>query len=316
MTMDSPGKSFGKNFYLNYQPKEFTLNETINTPCYEAALSEQINCRNQSRMSQFSKRIKRLKEQFNNEPKAEGNYGNCKTGYKNISLPDLKQIYFNARAKLHNRRQGNIPTVNRLQNADHFLKHLQADEKSAENVLLNKSAHASGSDKSDIEIEDHCGSVPSNQNMFEKAVSPSSSSAASPFSATSDQVSGSVPLTPPSSIDLVSESGHLSDRVSDSEPHYSLKMKSIGSKSNPEMKKYRYNQTALALQQSGLMKTTMKTAELLRKSQLLQQELAKLKKETAAFVTSVLNNPENKHLKDMYSTLLLKNKAESQLYEF
>ncbi|XP_052767722.1 uncharacterized protein LOC128208263 isoform X2 [Mya arenaria] len=67
-----------------------------------------------------------------------------------------------------------------------------------------------------------------------------------------------------------------------------------------DMKKYRYNQTAMALQQSGLMKTTVKTAELLRKSRLLQQELIKLRRETTFFVHSVLNNPENKHLKDIY----------------
>lgn len=69
---------------------------------------------------------------------------------------------------------------------------------------------------------------------------------------------------------------------------------------NPDLKKYRYNQTALALQQSGLMKTTIKTAELLRKSKLLQQELLKLRKEAAVFMHSVLNNPENKHLKEFY----------------
>ncbi|XP_045180180.2 uncharacterized protein LOC123539592 [Mercenaria mercenaria] len=71
-------------------------------------------------------------------------------------------------------------------------------------------------------------------------------------------------------------------------------------KGETDIKKYRYNQTALALQQSGLMKTTIKTAELLRKSRLLQQELSKLRKETAVFVHMVLNNPENKHIKDMY----------------
>ncbi|KAH3711750.1 hypothetical protein DPMN_071424 [Dreissena polymorpha] len=68
----------------------------------------------------------------------------------------------------------------------------------------------------------------------------------------------------------------------------------------PDMKKYRYNQTAMALQQSGLMKTTIKTAELLRKSRLLQEELRKLRRETAFLVQSVLNNPENKHIKELY----------------
>ncbi|KAL4238095.1 hypothetical protein ACF0H5_002807 [Mactra antiquata] len=69
---------------------------------------------------------------------------------------------------------------------------------------------------------------------------------------------------------------------------------------NPDLKRHRYNQTALALQQSGLMKTTIKTAELLRKSKILQQELVKLRKEASIFMHSVLNNPENKHLKDLY----------------
>ena len=63
-------------------------------------------------------------------------------------------------------------------------------------------------------------------------------------------------------------------------------------------KKYRYNQTFSALQQSGLMKTTMKTAELLRRSRSLQQELAKLRRDTTMFVECVLNNPQNKHIKD------------------
>lgn len=71
-------------------------------------------------------------------------------------------------------------------------------------------------------------------------------------------------------------------------------------KSDVDLKKHRYNQTALALQQSGLMKITIKTAELLRKSRTLQQELSKLRRETSLFVQAVLSNPENKHLRDLY----------------
>ena len=65
-------------------------------------------------------------------------------------------------------------------------------------------------------------------------------------------------------------------------------------------KKFRYNQTAAALQKSGLFNSTMKTAELLQKNKVLQQELQKLKRETMIFVHSVLANPENAHLRKMY----------------
>ncbi|KAL3875080.1 hypothetical protein ACJMK2_038017 [Sinanodonta woodiana] len=63
-------------------------------------------------------------------------------------------------------------------------------------------------------------------------------------------------------------------------------------------RKTRYDKTAAALQQSGLMDITIKTAELLRKNAALQKELQKLKQETSLFLYSVLNNPENEALRN------------------
>ena len=67
-------------------------------------------------------------------------------------------------------------------------------------------------------------------------------------------------------------------------------------------KKYRYNQTAAALQKSGLLKTTVRTAELLQRNKELQGELQKLRRETMVFMQSVLANPENQHLRKLYLT--------------
>ena len=97
-----------------------------------------------------------------------------------------------------------------------------------------------------------------------------------------------------------------SDFLAPSAPSLLSMTRSESPKSSPsggpfnvtEHKKYRYNQTFSALQQSGLMKTTMKTAELLRRSRSLQQELAKLRRDTTLFVECVLNNPQNRDLKE------------------
>ena len=75
---------------------------------------------------------------------------------------------------------------------------------------------------------------------------------------------------------------------------------SDGSSKKSYSKKYRYSQTAAALQKSGLFNATMKTAELLQRNQVLQQELQKLRRESMIFVHSVLANPENEHLRKMY----------------
>lgn len=62
------------------------------------------------------------------------------------------------------------------------------------------------------------------------------------------------------------------------------------------MRRRRFMRTAEALRQSGLLDITLKTAELLRKNQALQQEIETLQKETRSFVLSVLSNPENRHI--------------------
>ncbi|KAK3595494.1 hypothetical protein CHS0354_021591, partial [Potamilus streckersoni] len=77
----------------------------------------------------------------------------------------------------------------------------------------------------------------------------------------------------------------------------SISQHSDGQSSSIE-KKNRYDKTAAALQQSGLMDITIKTAELLRQSAALQKELHKLKHETSLFLQSVLNNPENEALRN------------------
>lgn len=73
------------------------------------------------------------------------------------------------------------------------------------------------------------------------------------------------------------------------------------------LKKERYKRTADALQGSGLMDVTMKTAELLKKNRALQKDIEQFKKESALFLEKVLNNPENADLRD----LLLKAEAEA-----
>lgn len=64
------------------------------------------------------------------------------------------------------------------------------------------------------------------------------------------------------------------------------------------LKAKRYNRTAEALKVSGLMDITMKTAELLKKNKQLQNELDMLKKDSREFLQTVLDNPENHHLRD------------------
>ncbi|XP_042211537.1 CLOCK-interacting pacemaker-like [Homarus americanus] len=70
----------------------------------------------------------------------------------------------------------------------------------------------------------------------------------------------------------------------------------------------RFLRTAQVLRQSGLLNITMKTAELLRKNQVLQREIENLQRETRTFVLSVLSNPENRHILDNI-------RSGAQLYE-
>lgn len=70
----------------------------------------------------------------------------------------------------------------------------------------------------------------------------------------------------------------------------------------------RFLRTAEVLRQTGLLDITMKTAELLRKNQELQQEIENLQRKTRSFVLSVLSNPENRHILDNI-------RSGAQLYE-
>lgn len=61
-----------------------------------------------------------------------------------------------------------------------------------------------------------------------------------------------------------------------------------------DVKCKRYKRTQEALQSSGLLDVTMKTAELIKRNRQLQKDIQDFKKETVEFLKSVLKNPENK----------------------
>jgi hypothetical protein len=61
-----------------------------------------------------------------------------------------------------------------------------------------------------------------------------------------------------------------------------------------DVKCKRYKRTQEALQSSGLLDVTMKTAELIKRNRQLQKDIQDFKKETVEFLKSVLRNPENK----------------------
>lgn len=71
----------------------------------------------------------------------------------------------------------------------------------------------------------------------------------------------------------------------------------LNSKSS-NLKRKRYKKTADALQGSGLMDITVKTAELIQKNSKLQKDINQLKREAAQFCESVLQNPENRVLRE------------------
>ncbi|XP_062588963.1 uncharacterized protein LOC134250627 isoform X1 [Saccostrea cucullata] len=55
----------------------------------------------------------------------------------------------------------------------------------------------------------------------------------------------------------------------------------------------RYKRTQEALQSSGLLDVTMKTAELMKRNRQLQKDIRDFKQETVEFLKTVLQNPEN-----------------------
>lgn len=58
-------------------------------------------------------------------------------------------------------------------------------------------------------------------------------------------------------------------------------------------KKMRFLRTATALQRSGLMEITIKTADILKQNRLVNREIKRLREETIKFFQSVIRNPEN-----------------------
>ncbi|ALC46726.1 CG31324 [Drosophila busckii] len=54
----------------------------------------------------------------------------------------------------------------------------------------------------------------------------------------------------------------------------------------------------LVRQQDRLLSIAIKTIKLVQRNKLLQKRLAQLQLETSAFIASVLDNPENRHLRD------------------
>ncbi len=74
----------------------------------------------------------------------------------------------------------------------------------------------------------------------------------------------------------------------------------IASVSSLERKK-RFNRTRDALEKSGLMGITLKTADLLKSNQSLEREIMDLKKETEKLLQAILRNPGNERLREKYA---------------
>ncbi|XP_029642960.1 uncharacterized protein LOC115217409 [Octopus sinensis] len=70
------------------------------------------------------------------------------------------------------------------------------------------------------------------------------------------------------------------------------------SSSGPSDKRMRFLRTASALQRSGLMDITMKTADILKQNRIVNKEIERLHQDTLKFLHSVINNPENKTFQD------------------
>ncbi|GAB1601319.1 uncharacterized protein LOC115217409 [Argonauta hians] len=70
------------------------------------------------------------------------------------------------------------------------------------------------------------------------------------------------------------------------------------SNSGSSDKRMRFLRTASALQRSGLMNITMKTADVLKQNRILNKEIERLHQDTLKFLHSVINNPENKTFQD------------------
>ena len=66
-------------------------------------------------------------------------------------------------------------------------------------------------------------------------------------------------------------------------------------------KKMRFLRTASALQRSGLMEITIKTADILKQNRVVNKEIERLHQDTLKFLQSVIKNPENKTFQESIS---------------
>ncbi len=63
---------------------------------------------------------------------------------------------------------------------------------------------------------------------------------------------------------------------------------------NNKERKYRFLKTREALENSGLMGVTIKTANLVKNNEILEKKLAELKRDTQKLLKAIQQNPENK----------------------
>ena len=81
-------------------------------------------------------------------------------------------------------------------------------------------------------------------------------------------------------------------------PPSSASQDSGKSKGESSQRKRRFERTKDALEQSGLLEITMKTAELIKSNRTLDSDISELKKSSQEFLRSVLNNPQNRQLRE------------------
>ncbi|KAK6181403.1 hypothetical protein SNE40_009258 [Patella caerulea] len=77
------------------------------------------------------------------------------------------------------------------------------------------------------------------------------------------------------------------DSVSSSDQNSNIKITKPDSSESQNVKQKRFNRTAKALRDSGLLPIAIKTGNLMKKNMFLQKEIQNLKKETALFLQSI-----------------------------
>ncbi|KAK3092728.1 hypothetical protein FSP39_006626 [Pinctada imbricata] len=103
------------------------------------------------------------------------------------------------------------------------------------------------------------------------------------------------------SVNDIDSDGSLTSQRTDALSD-SIGKRSLSSDTKSDVKKKRYNKTHDALQGSGLLGITMKTADLIKQNRKLQHQLDELKKQAALLLEDVLRNPENKQYKEALQT--------------